>query len=131
MSTYSIGLSNVGSYQASGIPFCKNGAASPVSFPTVTRWIQIDNMTAAAVKVGFSANGVAGTNYILVPSSGSTGRLEVKCTAVYLGTTSANITVTAGLTGIGKLRIDNLTGSNLVGSDDIVGANWSGSSGVG
>lgn len=137
MSKYNTGLSNVGSYQSSGVPFV-SGSINPgattkqVEFPTVTRWVQVYNAHASAhLYVGFSAQGVAGTNHIIVEAGNDSGRLEVKCTSLYLsGAIGASASVCAGLTGIPVERINTLSGSTF-GRDTIKGANWSGSSGVG
>ena len=137
MSKYSTGLSNVGSYQASGVPFA-SGSINPgttsnqIVFPTVTRWVQVYNAHASAdLYVGFSAFGVAGTNHIIVEAGKDSGRLEVKCTSVFLsGAVGPSASVCAGLTGIPVGRVDGLSGSTH-GLDTLVGANWSGSSGVG
>ena len=56
---YSAGLGNVGSYQVSGIPFVTGAinatSATKVSFPYVTRWIEVVNYSATTdVRVGFS-----------------------------------------------------------------------------
>ena len=133
---YSTGLSNVGSYQASGKPFVTgslsavDGNPLKISFPSVTRWIYVINHAAGAAehcKMGFSENGLAGTNFIrLGPQAGNEGtqhseRLEIKVTEVYF-TGSGDFDLIAGLTGIDIERINNI-------STD--GTNWSGSSGVG
>jgi hypothetical protein len=101
-------------------------------FPTVTRWVQVYNAHASEhLYVGFSALGVAGTNHIIVEAGNDSGRLEVKCTSLYLsGNVGASASVCAGLTGISVGRIDGLSGS-ILGAETIRGANWSGSSGVG
>ena len=45
---YTAGLNNVGSYQVSGIPYLSggidaSGGGASLTFPYVTRWIQISN----------------------------------------------------------------------------------------
>ena len=121
---YTAGLHNVGSYQVSGMPYAVSASAQ-ILFPYITRWIKVINNNNADINVGFSANGLTGTNYFTVPASSSTEPLELKVTELYLSNTT-DVTVVAGLTGISTRRIDNLSGS-----DGIVGTNWSGSSGVG
>jgi hypothetical protein len=127
---YTVGLQNVGSYQVSGKPFAKGGidasSTTVVGFPYVTKWVQVKNNTASAVKVGFSANGVtagANDNYFTI-TSGSTSQIwEVKLTELYLSGAS-DVDVIAGLTGINTDTINNTANSPE-------GSNWSGSSGVG
>jgi hypothetical protein len=129
---YSSGLGNVGSYQVSGIPFVTGGinatTATKVSFPYVTRWIEVANYsTTTDVRIGFSQNGVRGTNYYRVGRaaagySHSSIRLELKTTEIWLSGSSA-VDVLAGLTTIPTARINNSSVSPS-------GSNWSGSATV-
>jgi len=127
------GLNHVGSYQTSGAPYAKaaieatNGAtAAVVHFPYVTRWVKIiNNDTSNAVKVAFSARGLATESNYFTVGKGATGqptsteRLELKVSELYF-TGSTNVDVVAGLTGIHPRQCQNT-----------VGPNWSGSAGVG
>ena len=122
---YTAGLHNVGSYQVSGMPYAIVPSSTAVVFPYVTSWVKIINNGSADRKVGFSANGVAGTNYFLVPATSSTEPLNLKLSELYLDD-ETDVTIVAGLTNISVARINNLSGS-----DNIVGNNWSGSAGVG
>ena len=137
MSYYKVGLHNVGSYQVSGKPFVSGGlnatAALSLTFPMVTRWIQVHNSGSSNLKVGFSARGVhasggnSGENYILVRQDQTLGPVELKLTALHLsGGVAGGVSVLAGLTGVGVESIDN---SSVSPSSPNV--NWSGSSGVG
>jgi len=131
MSTYTYpkpGLANVGSFQVSGIPFVSGNLAVPTSsaeplrldFPSVTKKIIFSNEANVDVKVGFSAEGVKGTNYVRLHTKNEAPilELEVKATSVYLLSTGAAtvVSVAAELTGIPLSEIAN---------------NWSGSAGVG
>lgn len=132
---YGTGLSNVGSYQVSGKPFVSgglsaiSGEALKITFPSVTRWIYVINHDSGAtrhVKVGFSENGLEGDNWFRIgpQSAGETHfsqRLELKATEVYF-TGSSDFDLVAGLTGISRDRITNISPS---------GSNWSGSAGIG
>ena len=122
---YSAGLNNVGSYQVSGAPYAIDPSSTTVTFPYVTSWVKIINDGPADRKVGFSANGVANTNYFLVPATSSTEPLYLKLSELHLDN-ATDVTIVAGLTNIPVARINNLSGS-----DNIVGSNWSGSVGVG
>lgn len=137
MSYYKVGLHNVGSYQVSGKPFVSGGldatTAISVSFPMVTRWVQVNNSGSADLKVGFSARGVtdtgggSGENYILVRQDKTLGPVEMKLTALHLeGGVAGGVSVLAGLTGVGAESIDNSSASP---SSPYI--NWSGSAGVG
>jgi len=138
---YGVGISNVGSYQVSGIPYATSSIAAPsnagtptqVTFPDVTQRIFVSNVnTASPLRVGFSANGVAGTNYFIIPAATSTTsfptqEFRVKVSAIYLlsnTTTPTSASVFAELSNIGISHLQN-SGPNGVGN------NWSGSVGVG
>ena len=125
---YTAGLNNVGSYQVSGIPYLSGGIDASVggaslTFPYVTRWIQITNSGSADLYYGYSLNGAAGNNAGIVLPNSTTPRLEVKVTELYMqGGTSGGVYVAAGLTSLPTDRVDNIAPS---------GSNWSGSVGVG
>ena len=130
MTTYNYrpGLGNAASYEVSGIPYVTGGlnpagGEIALSFPQVTRWVVVSNTDATAantVKIGFSSNGVGGSNYYLLSGSQTTPRLEVKVTELYLNGASTNVSVMAGLTSIETLNVNNLSISPS-------GSNWSGS----
>jgi hypothetical protein len=130
MSLHKAGIGNAASYQVAGKPFVTGNLAVPLSsgtplridFPTVTRKIIVVNQGNDDIRVGFSENGVKGTNFVLLnKKDGSThGTIElgVKVTSVFL-LSAANATtasLAAELTGIDMLELRN---------------NWSGSAGVG
>ena len=124
---YTAGLNNVGSYQVSGIPYLSGAidarTGASLTFPSVTRWIQISNSGSAVLQYGYSANGAAGSNVGIVFPNSTTPRMEVKVTELYLqGGVDQGAYVAAGLTNLATSRVDNI-------SPD--GTNWSGSVGVG
>ena len=130
-----VGLNHVGAYQVSGVPFasasidCKTPSGGfEIVFPYVTRWFQITNKDVNNdLRIGFSALGVAGTNYYTIHRSEKnadgtthhTGRLELKVSSVFISG-SQDVDIIAGLTKIDRASTTTATG-----------ANWSGSSGVG
>lgn len=125
-----VGINHTPAYQVSGAPFATGslvattGVALKITFPYVTRWVKIINNDTSAVQVGFSENGLAGTNYFTVNGrSGNeqnqTETLELKVTELYL-TGSGDVDIVAGLTSIDR---NKTSGS--------VGPSWSGSAGVG
>ncbi len=126
---YTAGLHNAGSYQVSAIPFATgsidvNAAGVDgfqIDFPQVTRWVYIVNNHASDLYVGFSQNGVKGSNHFTV-DQGTTQRLEVKVTQLFLSGACADASVVAGLTTIPNARLNNIS---------VSGSSWSGSSGVG
>jgi hypothetical protein len=133
---YRPGLSAVGQYQMSGIPYVSSSLPIPHSgsgpspyeleFPQVTKFFTIINTvsgTNSPLRVGFSANGVTGSdngglNNYFVLDNGESYTAEIRVSKLFLmgehRFTSAS--VIAGLTGI--------SGSHLP-------VNWSGSNGVG
>jgi len=132
MSYYRSGLGNAASYQVSGKPFASgsidaSGAApTKISFPSVTRWVIVQNHDATNDLIcAFSQNGLpstGGTNFFTIEDVGSTSiatvhsqRLELKVTEMWFEG-SSDFDVIAGLTGIDLAEIEN---------------NWSGSAGVG
>jgi hypothetical protein len=128
---YTAGLNNVGSYQVSGAPYLSGaidattGDLSVVTFPYVTRWIQIANSGSSVLNYSFSANGPTTTpgNLGIVFPNSITERMEVKVTELYLtGGVADGTFIVAGLTNLPTVRIDNISPS---------GSNWSGSVGVG
>jgi hypothetical protein len=125
---YKAGISNVGSYQVSGIPWATSSLTAPstssaplqVSFPSITKFIVVKNVATGSVKVrvGFSANGVKGSNYFLLDKDESF-QGDIKVSSIYLlsnNGTQVPVSIVAGLTGIDSGQLYN---------------NWSGSAGVG
>ena len=126
---YKVGLNNVGSYQASGVPYATGSlslgtTAVQVSFPFVSMEFIVYNQGPQPLRVGYTQNGTNGTsinaenNYFLVASGSNSGRVRVKVTEAWLRADSgtAVASVSAAMTRIAVQEINN---------------NWSGSSGVG
>lgn len=118
---YKAGLNHVGSYQVSGIPYVTGTLNIPANtstpleiiFPSVTQRIQIHNNhgTDKPIRVGFSENGVKGSNYWLVEAHQANGKsndrveMRVKTDRIYLlsddsSALTGSIYVLAELTGI-------------------------------
>jgi len=129
---YQSGLGSVGAYQASSRPFLSSSIAvlqsgTPVvkiSFPTVTKFITVKNTgpvgsEEAVLRVGFSENGIAGTNYFILENDESFSA-DWRVSAVYMrvdaGSFNATASVIAGETGIDARELPH---------------NWTGSIGVG
>jgi len=130
------GLSSVGSYQMSAIPFATSSLTVPVAsatplkiqFPYVTKFVTVVNEntgTNVNMRVGFSVLGVSGsgTNFFLLDNGESyTGEWRVEDIFLISNSTSqTSASVIAGLTPIPR----------GVPSFVSTGNNWSGSSGVG
>jgi hypothetical protein len=115
------GYGSVAEYQAAGVPWVTGSVASSTSvvnehnFTNVTKKITIRNHSAGGgLKVGFTRNGVQGSNFILVDNVvGATLDLDVRVTALYvLGVTgSSTYSVFAALTAIPAKNAPILTGS--------------------
>ena len=148
------GPASVPEYQLSGIPYVSQsigitaagvGDESPATitkvptvckFPYVTRWVQITNMGAQPLRIGFTRNGVLGNgcglaqnselsmarNYFVLPAkaaaadgSSSTVRLELRCTELHMlsqhGSTTGKAEIIAGLTTVHHSQFPVLTGS--------------------
>jgi len=138
------GPSFVPAYQISGVPFVtsSNGneltdTVQKILFPYATRFFQITNTGNAAMRIGFSENGVIGQggsvsgsayekssparclNYLVLSGSGtnsvaSTVRLEIRCKEIFLrrdGATNTGFSLIAGLTGVESSQFPILTGS--------------------
>ena len=136
--SYLPGLGNVGSFQVSGKPWATGSLDARglvrLEFPSVTRWVQVNNNGSASLDVGFSLGGMLTTdNFITIPSSASLGPVDLKVTQLFLlGGARNSSSVMAGLTGIIPAQLDLASGSIvMMGGAGIVGPNWSGSSGVG
>ena len=130
MSTYNYkpGLGLAAAYQVSSKPWVSGSinpaVTSTVIFPNVTSWVVVtNNHTTLTCRVGFSAAGVAGTNYITVPPGTMSPRLELKLTAIHLAGPSTTVDILAGLTYIEPEEIDNPSVSPS-------GNNWAGSPGA-
>jgi hypothetical protein len=117
-------------YQQSSIPFVTSSAtnevadtAIKVTFPYVTRWVQIFNTDSTAgdtLRVGFTQNGVNAAvtaNYFILSGGQSTERLELKCREIWFrrhGSNNASFSLIAGLTNVSSGSFPILTGSNGV-----------------
>ena len=120
----------VSEFQTSGIPYVTSSAANEVTttainvkFPYVSRWVQVFNTDGSVndtLRVGFTQNGVDSNptaNYFILSGTKDSGRLELKCTNLWLKQHGANPTsfsVMAGLTNVKPNRFFSMTGSNGV-----------------
>ncbi len=122
----------VPSYQISAKPWATGSlavstSATELTFPFVTRWVQITNTGGNDVRVGFSENGVnanpaSNANYFLLEtaaagaSPASSVRLELRCKSLFVrgDSDSSVVSVVAGLTDILDLT-SKLSGSEGVG----------------
>lgn len=118
---YNVGISNVGSYQVSGRPYCIAGTINPPAspadaiqrFPTVTKQIIVLNRDAAdSLSVYFHVDSPVSCQYVIAPGQQQT--FDMKCKEIYLSCSAAvDATLYASLTGIPANRMYPLTGSGI------------------
>lgn len=119
------GVNNVAEYQASGLPWVTSSSVTTtpfeINFPYVTNGISL-HVTGGSVdlRLGFSLNGVNGSNYLEIKSSDSWLHLNVRCKAIWLraetGAIAVPFSVFAGLTMIEERDFPILTGSAIYNS---------------
>jgi hypothetical protein len=131
---YAAGLSNVGSYQVSGIPyltgsvllsasFATNNSQIKVEFPKVTKSVLIINTTGSNTPLRVHYNSLDGGNvesgkhFVTLPSNRDSIKLEHKCKEIYISLETAAadgaFELVADLTGIDPKEMLILTGSGL------------------
>ena len=117
------GPSDVPSYQLSAIPWmtsstAPNGSSMEISFPNTTRWVELMNTSNAAIRVGFSENGVnanpaSNAHYFTVPGTAGTQttRWELRCSKLYLRGegASATFSLAAGLSAVPSRYFDAIS----------------------
>lgn len=107
------GQNSVAEYMASTTPFLTASVLLPgvlqeIPFPYVTAWVAVQNVASSgSLQVGFTAQGVTGSNFIPLSQSASTD-CSYRLASIFLYAPSAacSYEVIAGLTGI---PIRNLT----------------------
>lgn len=115
------GVGFVPEYQVSSIPWVTAsigaGPTAPTryDFPTVTRFVRVQNSAAAGgaeVRFGWSL-GVTGSFYVAVPPQAS-AEVPVRCTSLYVvATTGTPYQLLAGLTGIEARQMPPLSGTSV------------------
>ena len=112
------GPNNVAEYMASGLPWSQevnvtgSTGSTQLSFPFVTSEIYVKNRGTGPLAVGWTHNGVRGTNkYTLLTNEAVTFRVRVK--DLFLLGVSGSVTadVTAALTQISHRIVPTATGS--------------------
>jgi hypothetical protein len=113
----SSGQNNVAEYQASGLPYVTHsqvaaGTVNQISFPFVANVFNIKNNSSGILRVGFTRNGVLGTNYFSLPVSGAF-EAKIRITDLFVTAEAGTLDyeVVAGLTSIVPTNFFILTGS--------------------
>jgi len=114
-------------YQVAGWPFVTSSITDGttkgvVTFPQVTQWFQVRNSHASlSLRVGFTADGVDGTNYLLIGPSltdgtdGMTPVYNIKCKELWVRADTsgaATYSIIAGLTNVTGSEFPALGASN-------------------
>ena len=123
---YSVGINNVGSYQASGVPWCSGSSTHAhntqvqYDFPNISRAVTVTNNGANAIIVHFNSqadgNVIGGKHYVALSGSMVSQRFEVKVDKIFISNVSgvtADYSITAELTSIPTTSMYQLTGSGL------------------
>lgn len=131
------GLNNTAEYIASGLPWATASVVTTssfnVTFPFVTNELVITNSGSLPLRVGFTSNGVNGSNYLTV-LAGQTTRLDVRLTKLYLrADTSGSVTFSmfAGLTQIPARSMPVLTASYASYNPNVTGSYYGYATGIG
>jgi hypothetical protein len=126
------GQANVAEYMASGLPWVTASnvttASVRIDFPMVTSNITIRNNSPAAsgaLKVGYTANGVSGSNFFLLEGQ-QTLSADVRTKSLFVMSASGSIaySVHAGLTMIDPRGFPVLTGSAIYGTPDAASGSY-------
>jgi hypothetical protein len=108
-------VDSVSEYLVSGHPWVTSSLASGIvghDFNYVTKFIVVKNTTTGSnsIRVGFTENGVRGTNYLPLAPNESIA-VDLKLRSIYISGSGQTYTVLAGLTGIARRDMQFLTGS--------------------
>lgn len=122
------GISHVGSYQISGIPYITGGVIpagvgeAGISFPYVAKTVTITNRSTAELRVHFNSlssnpNVIGNHHYITLDQNRDSFTFPVRCKKVYVslvtGSANGHFECFAELTGIPTNEMYNLTGSGV------------------
>jgi hypothetical protein len=108
------GANSVPEYLVSAIPWVTASVVSGLvqyTFPQVSMFIIVKNISGANIKVGFTQNGVNGTNYFsLAQSEAFSG--DFRTTSLFVSGSGNSVNVVAGMTMIQTRNFPTLTASN-------------------
>ena len=97
----------VGEYLVSGIAFVSGSSSSDddgniyeLNFPMLTQWFQIQNPTGGAMKIGFSAAGIAAKQFYTIPANTVSDKFEIRTKSIFIDSHGSGYSVIAGLTDI-------------------------------
>ena len=110
------GLNNTAEYIASGLPWVTSSVVTTVpatiTFPMVTNEVVVANSGSNVLRIGFTVNGVNGSNYYTLLAQQSV-TLNVRTTKMYFRSDVGDVSMSiyAGLTMIPGKNMPVLTGS--------------------
>ena len=109
--TYTVGLNNMGSYQAAGSPYLTASIITEqvkeFTFPRVTKNILIPNTGSAEIHFYF----ISSPSVKLKLPSDKKIDIDVKCASLYIsGSNTSGVQILAELTNIPSSRMYSLTG---------------------
>lgn len=109
------GIGAVPEFMVSSHPWVTSSTVQGVvrhDFPYVTKFVLIKNNSTGSypVKVGFTARGVEGSNYVSV-APGETLTADLKLKSIWISGSSVEYSILAGLTGIEARELFAVTGS--------------------
>lgn len=115
------GHSNHASYGVSGIPYVTGSVIGDltterIKFDYVTRFFHVKNTSIAPIYIGFTENGVSGTNRMILSGGQETPVFEMRVRELYLRAEdgAATADVLAGMTTIPRSGYFSVTGSQFV-----------------
>lgn len=125
------GFHTAPAYLVSAMPWVTGTLATTTTpqrldFPKVTKYVKVNNVSGSDVRVGFSNNGIQGTNFFRVPA-GQVLEFDVRVKELYLmsDTGTSEVDVFAGLTLVDKRSTGFLTGSTGFSAQS-PGSGWEG-----
>lgn len=107
-------------YRSSGYPWVTGSVAiasdetQKIAFDTVTKYFRLSNRGTVPLRVGFTLNGISGSYFYTVEPSEETS-FDLKVRDLYLkntGSLGGVYDLVAGVTGIRRTELPNLTGSS-------------------
>jgi hypothetical protein len=123
---YRSGISSVGQYQISGIPFLTgsdvaSGAEQRIAFPYVARSVTVINRTTGSILVSFASNAANSDvntqrHHVTLPTVDDGITLNVRCKDVWIRPSASNnvtFELIAELTGIPRNEMKTLSGSGI------------------
>lgn len=120
------GPNNAAEYAASGLPWVTSSTSLPVTpwkiqFPYVTNHISLCVTGSGAVRLGFTLNGVNGTNFALIPGGTGWAQFDIRCKEIYVRADASvqNVSIMAALTTIDQKSFPVLTGSAFYNSASV------------